>query len=244
MAAIKTTFPYGILNFLVAFLVLSAFSFNLSDARNPLEIFKLKKRMTLSDYNTEIESLDLPTIDAYDPELSTVDSPPLNQDYSSLIAPSPMITNPPLITPSLSPSYGNPRISDPPVYGSSPNNQNPIASPHYGPIKPLPPKPTFRPVGAPTHNPAGSVWCVARPTIQDPFLQQAMDYACGAGADCGPVKPNGSCYVPNTLVAHASYAFNSYWQRTKILGGTCDFGGTAMLITVDPSNDRCQFVYN
>jgi DNA-directed RNA polymerase II subunit RPB1 len=37
------------------------------------------------------------------------------------------------------------------------------------------------------------------------------------------------------MLAHASYAFNSYWQRTKANGATCDFGGTAMLITKDPS---------
>jgi hypothetical protein len=62
-----------------------------------------------------------------------------------------------------------------------------------------------------------------------------MDYACGSGADCKSIQPNGSCFQPNTLLAHASYAFNSYWQNTKIGGGTCDFGGTAMLVTVDPS---------
>ncbi|CAN6553766.1 unnamed protein product [Malus baccata var. baccata] len=61
-----------------------------------------------------------------------------------------------------------------------------------------------------------------------------MNYACGSGADCASIQPNGSCFMPNTLFAHASYAFNSYWQRTKVAGGTCSFGGTAMLVTVDP----------
>jgi hypothetical protein len=36
-------------------------------------------------------------------------------------------------------------------------------------------------------------------------------------------------------MAHASFAFNSYWQRAKAAGGTCDFAGSAMLITRDPS---------
>ncbi|KAL2933909.1 PLASMODESMATA CALLOSE-BINDING PROTEIN 3 [Bienertia sinuspersici] len=82
---------------------------------------------------------------------------------------------------------------------------------------------------------SGRVWCVAKPSVPDPIIQEAMNYACGSGADCGPIQPNGPCFHPNTILAHASYAFNSYWQRTKVAGGTCSFGGTAILVTVDPS---------
>ncbi|KAM1350357.1 hypothetical protein ACFX2F_004318 [Malus domestica] len=62
-----------------------------------------------------------------------------------------------------------------------------------------------------------------------------MNYACGSGADCASIQPNGSCFMPDTLFAHASYDFNSHWQRTKVAGGTCSYGRTAMLVTVDPS---------
>ncbi|KAI7756757.1 hypothetical protein M8C21_002753 [Ambrosia artemisiifolia] len=80
------------------------------------------------------------------------------------------------------------------------------------------------------------LWCVAKPSVPLEKLQEAMDYACGeGGADCGPISPNGSCYFPDSVVAHASYAFNSYWQKNKRNGGTCGFGGTAMLINSDPS---------
>ncbi|CAN4096806.1 unnamed protein product [Withania somnifera] len=91
--------------------------------------------------------------------------------------------------------------------------------------------------------PAMALWCVAKPSVPDPIIQEAMNYACASGADCDQILPNGSCYQPDTLFAHASYAFNSYWQRTKVAGGTCDFGGTAILVTVDPSFDGCQFIY-
>nr|KAJ0214321.1 hypothetical protein LSAT_V11C400219290 [Lactuca sativa] len=80
------------------------------------------------------------------------------------------------------------------------------------------------------------MWCVAKPSVPSEKLQVAMDYACGpGGADCDPIKPNGSCYSPDSVVAHASYAFNSYWQKNKKNGGICGFEGTAMLITSDPS---------
>jgi DNA-directed RNA polymerase II subunit RPB1 len=70
-----------------------------------------------------------------------------------------------------------------------------------------------------------------------------MDYACGSGADCDSILPSGPCYRPNTMLAHASFAFNSYWQRTKANGATCDFGGTAMLITKDPSKSSSPTLF-
>jgi DNA-directed RNA polymerase II subunit RPB1 len=76
---------------------------------------------------------------------------------------------------------------------------------------------------------------VAKPSVPEPIVQQAMDYACASGADCDSLKADGPCFKPDTMTAHASYAFNSYWQRAKATGATCDFGGTAMLITKDPS---------
>ncbi|KAK4437405.1 Glucan endo-1,3-beta-glucosidase 1 [Sesamum alatum] len=101
--------------------------------------------------------------------------------------------------------------------------------------------PSFRPP-APYTKPEHGTWCVAKPMVASSVMQQALDYACASGADCGPIQLNGVCYQPDTVLAHASYAFNSYWQRTKRAGGTCDFGGAAMLVTVDPSYDECHFI--
>lgn len=86
-----------------------------------------------------------------------------------------------------------------------------------------------------------TLWCVAKPTVPDPIIQEAMDYACGSGAECGSIQPAGACYHPNTVLAHASFAFNSYWQQSKAAGGTCDFGGTATIVTRDPSYEKCKF---
>uniref|UniRef100_J3N1Y9 X8 domain-containing protein n=1 Tax=Oryza brachyantha TaxID=4533 RepID=J3N1Y9_ORYBR len=65
--------------------------------------------------------------------------------------------------------------------------------------------------------------------------QEAMDYACSQdGVDCQEVSAGGSCFYPDTIAAHASYAFNSYWQKMKRIGGSCGFGGAAVLINSDP----------
>ncbi|KAJ7519532.1 hypothetical protein O6H91_20G043100 [Diphasiastrum complanatum] len=89
-------------------------------------------------------------------------------------------------------------------------------------------------------------WCVVKSDVTDgQLLQRGLDYACGTGnvGDCEAIQPGASCYDPNTLSAHASYAFNSYWQQQKASGGTCDFGGAAKLTTVDPSHDSCTFPF-
>ncbi|KAG8074999.1 hypothetical protein GUJ93_ZPchr0006g41715 [Zizania palustris] len=102
-----------------------------------------------------------------------------------------------------------------------------------------PPPPMASNVPPPPPPPPGmtqpGVWCVANPTVASALAQTAMDYACGSGADCDMMAPGAPCFLPDTLMAHASYAFNSYWQRTKVAGGTCDFAGAAMLITKDPT---------
>jgi hypothetical protein len=72
--------------------------------------------------------------------------------------------------------------------------------------------------------------------VAEAALQKALDYACGHGADCAPVTPSGSCYSPNNVAAHCSYAANSYFQRnSQAKGATCDFGGAATLSSTDPS---------
>jgi hypothetical protein len=49
------------------------------------------------------------------------------------------------------------------------------------------------------------------------------------------IKPNNSCYLPNTVRDHASYAFNSCWQKYKKHGGSCYFNATAMVTDLNPS---------
>ncbi|CAA6659890.1 unnamed protein product [Spirodela intermedia] len=87
----------------------------------------------------------------------------------------------------------------------------------------------------------GASWCIARSSASPVALQTALDYACDAGADCSPIQPSGLCYLPNTLQAHASYAFNSYYQRRNYAPGSCEFAGTATTTITDPSYGSCTY---
>ncbi|KAJ3675726.1 hypothetical protein LUZ60_004768 [Juncus effusus] len=97
------------------------------------------------------------------------------------------------------------------------------------------------------HQPAHSqsitaTWCIARSGAAQTSLQSALDYACGSStADCAPIQSSGLCYLPNTLQAHASYAFNSFYQRSNGAPGSCDFGGTAVVTVTDPSYGSCTY---
>jgi hypothetical protein len=87
----------------------------------------------------------------------------------------------------------------------------------------------------------GGSWCVASPEASQTALQQGLDYACGqGGADCSAIQAGGSCFQPNTHRDHASYAYNSYYQKAPA-GSSCDFGASAILTSKDPSNGSCKY---
>ncbi|KAJ7982080.1 Glucan endo-1,3-beta-glucosidase-like protein 3 [Quillaja saponaria] len=235
--------------------VSSPFSLPPFDSLAPISLPEITPPYCLYPPNTpQSPSTIIPTPIGY-----TASSPPPPFYYIPPILPiqSPTQSNPPITFPSpFSNIPGSPNpILSPPVYVPGPPGST-LSPPSFEPSPPtafvpspgvfLPPIVYPPPNVPPPPNtaPIATLWCVAKPSVPDPIIEEAMNYACGSGADCNSIQPDGSCFQPNTLFAHASYAFNSYWQRTKVAGGTCDFGGTAMLVSVDPSYDGCQFTYN
>ncbi|KAD7478048.1 hypothetical protein E3N88_01184 [Mikania micrantha] len=90
-------------------------------------------------------------------------------------------------------------------------------------------------------NLTAATWCVARTDAGEDALQDALDYACGTRADCGPVQQSGPCFLQNTIRAHASYAFNSYYMHSSMDPAACDFAGTATVAKTDPSYGSCVY---
>lgn len=93
---------------------------------------------------------------------------------------------------------------------------------------------------------SGASWCIASPSASQNALQVALDYACGyGGTDCSAIQVGGSCYNPNSVHDHASYAFNKYYQKNP-LPNSCNFGGTAVITNTNPSkvSTLCHQVLN
>ncbi|XP_057764914.1 glucan endo-1,3-beta-glucosidase 1 isoform X1 [Salvia miltiorrhiza] len=85
-------------------------------------------------------------------------------------------------------------------------------------------------------------YCIATDGVDARTLQAALDWACGPGrANCSEIQPGESCYQPNNVHNHASYAFDSYYQKEGRSSGSCDFKGAAMITTTDPSSGNCVF---
>ncbi|XP_039047081.1 uncharacterized protein LOC120187435 isoform X2 [Hibiscus syriacus] len=81
---------------------------------------------------------------------------------------------------------------------------------------------------------SSATYCLCKDGVSEEMLQKALDYACGAGADCSPINKNGPCFNPNTVKDHCNYAVNSYFQKKGQAQGSCDFTGTAAVSSNPP----------
>ncbi|XP_073065849.1 glucan endo-1,3-beta-glucosidase 3-like isoform X2 [Primulina eburnea] len=84
-------------------------------------------------------------------------------------------------------------------------------------------------------------YCVAKKGADPKMIQAALDWACGPGkVDCSILLQGKPCYEPDTVVAHASYAFNAYYHGMAMTDGTCNFNGVAIISTTDPMAEEME----
>jgi Glycosyl hydrolases family 17/X8 domain len=99
---------------------------------------------------------------------------------------------------------------------------------------------SYPPLPLPNNNSPykGPIWCVfaGGKNVNATELNGALQYACTQrNGTCNAIQPGGKCYRPNSLVVHANWAFNLYWQQFRKSGATCYFNGFATETTKDPS---------
>ncbi|KAL2611545.1 hypothetical protein R1flu_023237 [Riccia fluitans] len=113
------------------------------------------------------------------------------------------------------------------------------AVPGTVPTTPAAPGTDVSPSSAPV---TGVSWCLAKPDADPVKLQNGLNFACSEGkADCVQISSGSPCFEPNTLVSHASFAYNSYYQINNRNAWDCYFDNTGMIVTVDPSTPGCKY---
>uniref|UniRef100_A0A2N9IVI6 glucan endo-1,3-beta-D-glucosidase n=1 Tax=Fagus sylvatica TaxID=28930 RepID=A0A2N9IVI6_FAGSY len=129
-----------------------------------------------------------------------------------------------LFRPDMTPVY-DAGVLKPTAKSSIPMNPSPDESP----------SPAIPPI-SPTQPPIkGQRWCLPKEGADLVALQRNIDYVCGLGLDCGPIQEGGMCFDPNTVLAHASYAMNVYYQAMGRYESDCDFEHTGAITGLDPS---------
>ncbi|KAL1566787.1 glucan endo-1,3-beta-D-glucosidase [Salvia divinorum] len=93
-----------------------------------------------------------------------------------------------------------------------------------------------------TNDTTNQTYCSAKPGVDSKMLQAALDWACGPGkVDCAPLLQGQACYEPDSVAAHATYAFDTYYHQMGRTPGSCDFNGVATITTTNPSHGSCIF---
>ncbi|OIW17937.1 hypothetical protein TanjilG_17773 [Lupinus angustifolius] len=181
-----------------------------------------KGTFSSSELGTQLD--DIPIINPTTPDTGTPDT---GNTYQG---------NNPTTPDTQNPYQGNPTTpQSPDTLGQNPTTPT-TTTPNTNPTTP-----NTNPTTPTTSSSGSGQWCVANQGASDTALQVALDYACGwGGADCSPIQPGSTCYNPNTLRDHASYAFNDYYQKNPA-PTSCAFGGTASLTSNDPSSGSCHY---
>ncbi|KAI5069556.1 hypothetical protein GOP47_0015857 [Adiantum capillus-veneris] len=104
-------------------------------------------------------------------------------------------------------------------------------------------KTTNAPIDAQQTGDTGQkLWCVAKPSAPENLLMANLNFACGeGGVDCTQLQQGHACYSPNTIISHASYAMNMYYQKHGRNYWNCYFQNTGLVVFTDPSYGDCMY---
>ncbi|XP_041022975.1 glucan endo-1,3-beta-D-glucosidase-like [Juglans microcarpa x Juglans regia] len=91
-------------------------------------------------------------------------------------------------------------------------------------------------------NAQADTWCIAKPSSSDAELTANIIFSCDQVLDCRLIQEGGQCFLPNTLVHHASVVMNLYYKMMGKNYWNCDFRNSGLLSLTDPSHDSCTYV--
>ncbi|KAL6285691.1 hypothetical protein ACE6H2_010081 [Prunus campanulata] len=94
--------------------------------------------------------------------------------------------------------------------------------------------------GPPQPQKKEDTWCVPKPGTLDSALQNIITFTYGILEECSEIQEHGSCYFPNTLINHASFAMNLYYKTDGRYN--CDFNGVGFIVVTNPSFGDCIYV--
>ncbi|CAL5415181.1 unnamed protein product [Camellia sinensis] len=86
-------------------------------------------------------------------------------------------------------------------------------------------------------------WCIVKPSTPAAKLDDIIQFCCiQIEVDCSAIQVGGMCYNPATnKVSDASVVMNMYYQIAGQFDHGCNFGGSGLIITQDPSVGQCIY---
>ena len=89
-------------------------------------------------------------------------------------------------------------------------------------------------------NLCGTDFCAANMYAGTAALESAIQWVCGV-ENCDPIGQQGQYYLPNTDIAHGTWAFEQYYLNNMDQGASaCDFGGAASFTTCPTGCSMCN----
>ncbi|KAK3006982.1 hypothetical protein RJ639_015831 [Escallonia herrerae] len=84
-------------------------------------------------------------------------------------------------------------------------------------------------------------WCVLKPEVQEvqPWMLSSFNVTCLFG-DCSRLTYGSTCNGLD-LKGNLSYAFNMFFQMKNQQEEFCNFNGSAKVVYVDPSTEKCKY---